>query len=210
MELMATGLNLLVLESHPGAADRAIASLEEAGHQVRRCHEGDGAAFPCKGLSGASDCPLDEPVDVTLLVRRGIAPRPTEHEDGVTCALRAHVPLVEDGADVLDPYEPFLTARVWAEDDVVQVVEAASQAALEELAADIRSSLVAFLVGAGRSEDSVEVRARAEHGVLHLELIGDDLDGTLAGRVSVKAADRARELPRRWRSIEVSVHEPVS
>src|SRR3546814_9180958 len=64
-------------------------------------HEPGEPAFPCKGLVDPSSCPLEGHIDVALLVRPRIAPRPTAVEDGVTCALRAGVPLVEDRKSVV-------------------------------------------------------------------------------------------------------------
>jgi hypothetical protein len=60
----------------------------------------------------AEHCPLAAHADVALLVRDRVAPYPTPLEQGAMCAVRAGVPLVEDGSAALDPYEPWLAARV--------------------------------------------------------------------------------------------------
>ncbi|MGZ4690569.1 MAG: hypothetical protein ACXWAY_13165, partial [Acidimicrobiia bacterium] len=62
-------MEVLVVESEPGAAAIAIAQLEAAGHRVARCHEPGSRAFPCAGLDPGR-CPLEEDaIDVVLTVR---------------------------------------------------------------------------------------------------------------------------------------------
>src|SRR3546814_13181207 len=78
-----------------------------------------------KGLVDPSSCPLEGHIDVALLVRPRIAPRPTAVEDGVTCALRAGVPLVEQGSEVLDPYGPWVALRTHTDADSVADCEEA-------------------------------------------------------------------------------------
>jgi hypothetical protein len=123
---MAQTLDVLVMESHPHAADEAVAALVAAAHRVHRCHEPGGRSFPCVGLTNPGACPLDRGIDVALLVRRRIAPRPTPWEGGVSCVIRAGVPLIEEGPEILDPFEPWVTAR--SDGDVV----AACSRVLEE------------------------------------------------------------------------------
>lgn len=198
-------LNVMVLESHPGAASRAESLLTERGHTVHRCHEPGQPSFPCSGLAGGHECPLDGEVDVALVVRRGVHPRPTTDEEGVTCALRAGIPLVEDGSDLLDPYANVLTARVWSGDDVVDTVERAATESLAPLERELESALEPFLRSAGREPDSVSVHARSEGRRLMIEVRGSDLEGTLGGLLAVRAVDRAREGRRTWESIEANV-----
>jgi hypothetical protein len=128
---MTRPLDVLVIESHPGVAASAVHALEAAGHHVQRCYDDDSLGFPCRGVIDPAECPLARHSDVALLVRGRVAPRPTELEQGASCALRAGVPLVEDGPAALDPFEPWLAARV--DDSVVNTCEAASDTALGEL-----------------------------------------------------------------------------
>lgn len=202
---MGTPLSVMVLESHPGSANRAVSKLTDRGHTVRRCHEPGRPSFPCNGLGGGPGCPLDGEVDVALVVRRGVSPRPTADEDGVTCALRAGLPLVEDGSDLLDPYAPLLTARVWASDDVSDVVERATAESLAPMERELEDALGPFLRSAGREPGSVRVRAEASGRHLVLHLSGPELDGTLGGLLGVRASDRARQGPRRWDAVEVTI-----
>src|SRR3546814_20188340 len=120
-------MDVLLIQSRPGAARAAAESLEAAGHRVHLCHEPGEPAFPCKGLVDPSSCPLEGHIDVALLVRPRIAPRPTAVEDGVTCALRAGVPLVEPGSELLDPSGPWVTLRTHTDDAVVASCAEATQ-----------------------------------------------------------------------------------
>lgn len=126
-------LDVLVIESRPGSGSSDAGRLEAAGHRAHRCYP-DVRPGPdplpardrylCTGVTKGS-CPIDEGVDVALLVRRRVVPRPVAREAGVSCALRAGVPVVEDGPAVLDPFEPWLAGRVAG--DVVAACEVAAE-----------------------------------------------------------------------------------
>jgi hypothetical protein len=118
-------MEVLVLESEPGAAAIAIAQLEAAGHRVKRCHERGARAFPCAGLDPGS-CPLDDDViDVVLTVRARSSARPSPLEDGVTCALRRRVPVVVAGRTTINPFAQY-PGTVAGTDDVVETCERAA------------------------------------------------------------------------------------
>jgi hypothetical protein len=104
-------MDVLMLETEPGAADSAIEELGDRGHHVFRGHEPGSPAFPCRALEGRGPCPLADPgIDVAVTVRDHPGTRPSLFEDGVACALRARVPLVVAGRATLNPYED------WAEE----------------------------------------------------------------------------------------------
>jgi hypothetical protein len=118
-------MEVLVVESEPGAAAIASAQLEAAGHRVFRCHDAGARPFPCRGLN-PGHCPLEEnEIDVALTVRCRSNPRPTPFEDGVSCALRYRVPVVVAGRTAIDPFAPFPVA-VAGVDDVVETCERAA------------------------------------------------------------------------------------
>lgn len=201
---MGTSLNLLIMESHSGAADRAAEQLEAEGHTVHRCHEGGGNAFPCVGVSGTHECPIDQQIDVALLVRRGVGPSPTPLEDGVPCALRAGIPVVEDGTDLLDPYGDFITTRVGTDETVSDACHRAVVEAMEPLEAEVDAALVPFLESNGLRAGDCTVRLEPRGDLLRIHLHAQGLTPTLTGQLSVKAVDTVRAMRRTWPSIEVT------
>lgn len=201
---MRTPLNLLILESHPGAADRAVTELEAEGHSVHRCHEPGAAAFPCAGVAGEHSCPLEAQVDAALLVRRGVSPSPTPLEDGVPCALRAGIPVVEDGTDVLDPYTEHITTRVGVDESLGDAVRRAVTEAMEPLEAEVHAALVPFLTANGFDAADCSVRLEPRGDLLRIHLHADGLPSMLTGQLSVKAVDTVRTMRRTWPSIEVT------
>ncbi len=89
---MTAELDVLVIESHPGAAAAATDALEAAGHRTATCHPaGAEAAFPCRAVIDPADCPLDDRPDVALLVRDRIT-EPGARDQGASCAIRAGIP----------------------------------------------------------------------------------------------------------------------
>lgn len=128
---MGDRLDILLIESQPGDGDLDAALLEAAGHSVHRCWPPQRYGrtprrdrYLCVGVT-RQRCPLQEGIDVALLVRGRLASEPTVRESGVTCALRASVPVVEDGVDLLDPFTPWLSGRAGM--DVVTACEEAAR-----------------------------------------------------------------------------------
>lgn len=184
-----TTLDVLLLESRPGDAAHAGTLLADAGHRVHRCWEDgvptrNGGFAPCTALTGGT-CPLDDGIDVALVVRSGVEPRAGDPEVGVRCALRARVPVVEDGADLLDPFAPWLAARVG--DDVVGTCEAAARDALAPSAATVRDGLAPLLAAEGLGPDAVDVALEAAGDHLTVRLHGPDVPPRLRQALSVRA-----------------------
>lgn len=138
-------MRVLVLEAEPGAAADAVQELEAHGHAVVRCHEEGRPAFPCAGLAGGGDCPLEVGgVDVAVTVRRHARSAPTPSEDGIACALRARVPVVVAGESMYNPYSVLGGVTVGTDDlanAIAEVVRDArpehSRVALEALRASL-------------------------------------------------------------------------
>ena len=90
-------MRVLMLESHRGIANDAVAEMTEAGYTIVRCDTSD-RRVPCRGLAAGGECPLDEYVDVAVLVQE-IGTCHVEH--GAVCAARSRVPVIEvDRADI--------------------------------------------------------------------------------------------------------------
>jgi hypothetical protein len=112
-------MRVLLLESHPGVANNALAQLTAAGYTVTRCDTAD-RNYPCRGLAAGGACPLDEHVDVAVLVQE-FGTRHVEH--GAVCAARSRVPIVEvDGAD-LEKRLPITSWTTVAERDLIDECE---------------------------------------------------------------------------------------
>lgn len=184
-----TELDVLVVESTPGAARPEIEALEAAGHRVHRCHEPDEPGFPCRAVSGAAPCPLEEGIDVGLLVRRGVAPRVTEHEHGVSCLLRAGIPVVEEGSAILDPYEGYVTRVVG---DVAAACDAAVHDAYAPLREAISVRIEKLMAGAGHGASDVEVTFRRHGTDLRIDLVGPRVLETVRQSLCVRVLDALR------------------
>lgn len=145
-------LDVLVIESHDGTADRQSDALTAAGHRVHRCTKRGTNAFPCTEITEPGSCPIDHGVDVALLVRRNVALRPVDREQGVSCAIRTGVPVVEDGPSVLDPFEPYVAARVTG--DLVETCEDAAAHAHDGLRDVVVERCATALTAAGVGADT--------------------------------------------------------
>ena len=150
-------MRTLLIESSPGVGAEAAAALSDAGHPVVRCHEEGQPTFPCGDLTSPGSCPLHGPgaVDVVLSVRHPDDAEPTAAEAGVTCALRAGVPVVVLGDQDANPFAA-LTVPV-ADDDPVAAVVAAYRTGKEVAAAPLLAEVVRLLEEAGAPAEGVAV-----------------------------------------------------
>src|SRR5690242_12699657 len=175
---MAAALRVLVLESERGPADVAIDHLRAAGHEVLRCHEPGATAFPCNGLVDHEHCPVRaSAVDVALTVRPQPRSQPAPHEDGVSCALERHIPVVVAGSTARNPFADYATAFVDGTDrDLVAAVENAAAAplprhgavaadALHETAVARGVDLVGAAVSVRRARGGLVVTVRGANGL---------------------------------------------
>jgi hypothetical protein len=189
-------MRVLVMESDRHAAEGAIAQLRAANHEVFRCHERGAAAFPCNALADASGCPLDTPggIDVALTVRAHPHPRPSAFEDGVSCALRRHVPLVVAGTSALSPFDEWTT--VIADGlGVVDACETAARLPIESLSRRGREAAETLLSTLGRDPAGTAVTVRRRDGrlVADVELPTGCADLHAAAATHVLGAVRADE-----------------
>lgn len=204
---MTRPLDVLVLENRRNGARIAAEELEAAGYRVHRCHEPADPSFPCRGVVNPSDCPLEGPIDVALVVRQHIHPYPSTLEDGVACAIRAGVPVVEDGSSILDPFEPWITARV-EHDPLTVTCHQAVDMAFQPIANDVLRRCRPLLDAAGI--DSSDVTCRLEMSwpklQVHLEVPGPVSAG-IREALAVRALDAVRSDRRKFEKINVQVHE---
>lgn len=207
---MTRSLDVLVLENGPGSAREAVAALEAAGHRVHRCHEPGEAPFPCKAVLDPAACPLHGPIDVALLVRHHVHPQPSPLEDGISCAIRAGVPVVEEGPGILDPYEPYITMRLDSSSrrSVAEVCEEAVQVAQRPLSDDIlrRCSLLFTSAGIDAGAVRCHMETRGSRLIVHLDVPGQVSNG-IREALAVRALDAVRATRRTYGAVNVQVHE---
>jgi hypothetical protein len=198
-------LNVLVLESERGAADAAACELEAAGHKVLRCHEPGAPAFPCKALAEEPSCPLREGVvDVALTVRKRPRSQPAPQEDGVTCALESHVPLVVAGAIVMNPYMKYATELVEEPYNVVEACERAAEAPLGRHADRAAGALASVLDVHEVTGVHPTVEVFRREGRLHVDVHGaNELDHTVKSIGSVRIIGALRQFDRDAGGIDV-------
>jgi hypothetical protein len=200
-------LDVMLLESDPGAADDAAEKLKDAGHRVHRCHEFGLSPFPCNGILDPKRCPLMGPVDVALLVRQHPRPRPTPNEDGVSCAIRARIPIVVDGPGALDPFEPWEAGHA----EHGEVVEACLDAAARgtaSLIAEIKARTAGVLVTAGVDPELVACRVDKIGGRTQVHFVGPIPDG-LRNSLAVRVLDTVRAAGRTFGQVDVSVEHAI-
>jgi hypothetical protein len=197
-------LNVLLLESEPGAALVARDELETAGHNVRYCHEPGGPAFPCSALLEGHTCPLEgEAIDVALDVRRHPGSQPTLREDGVMCALREHIPVVIAGAPALSPYADYASATRDRNFDVVETVERMAGATLERHTTAAASALHDVLERRGIAR-TPDVAVRRLRGALLISVSGaDPLDVPTKSMAAVRMTAAVRALDAHARGVDV-------
>jgi hypothetical protein len=118
---------VLVVGTDDWAADRAAASVEQAGLDVLRCHESGQPTFPCNAFNPGRTCPLDAGFDVVLTVRARPSREPEPGEVGVVCALRTGRPLVVAGVTMGNPFSKVATAVVAEGGDAAQACRIAAE-----------------------------------------------------------------------------------
>lgn len=194
-------LDVLLIESHPGNGAHEAAALTREGHTVHRCHEPGSAGFPCTEITSPGSCPLDRGVDVALLVRR-LTPHATDLEQGVSCALRAGVPVIEDGPAILDPFEPYLAGRVSG--GLIAACEDAAAQAWGPLREAILDRTAGVLASEGIDPGEVAVSFRRAGVDLHIELAGPPMSTSGRQALGVRVLDALRTSDRTFGQVDVS------
>jgi hypothetical protein len=211
---MTKTLDVLVVGRDRIATEQAMAQLEARGHRVHTCHEPGEPAFPCVGLLDPAACPLDAGIDVALLVRRGVHPGPLVEEDGVRCALRAGIPVVEDGSDILDPFDPWITDRVHASSDISAACMAAADRRFDELRSLVRQRIAGLAAAVGISALDTACLISHAAGDLVIDLhVPVALSAQQQQAFAVRVLDAVHASGRTYGQVNVNVHhvpEPLT
>ena len=195
----------LLLESDRFAGSEVARRLESAGHDVRRCHDAGGPAFPCRGLDGGS-CPVDEDggVDLAVTVRAHPHPRPTVYEDGVSCALRHHVPLVVTGKTVLQPFDGYAT-EIADTDELVARIDDLAAAPIARHSEEATAEAVRVLDSMGAASDGVAVEGRRRDGALKAEMhLPADTPLRVVELAAIRVAGVLRAIDPHARTVDVT------
>jgi hypothetical protein len=188
-------MKVLVIESLAGCADQHVAALEAAGSNATRCFPETWKSgkrinpYVCVGLSEGV-CPLDDGVDVALVVRPHGSARLTGREAGATCAFRAGIPVAEDGAEDFDPYEQWIDARVGT--NVVAACERAIERHFDGLRSEIRYRIDAVMRDAGLDPSALSFSFDVIGRDLHVTIRGPEVPSEIEQRLAVRAAEAIR------------------
>ncbi len=203
---MTKPLKVLLLESHPGAGTTTADRLVHDGHQVHRCHEPGDTGFACIGLGPDRHCPIDRHIDAAVLVRSEDTPDPTPLEDGVRCAIRAGIPVVEVSGTGPDPFAEWVALHA-DESSVSAACTTAVELAAQPLIAAVLAKVTPLLDEAGYNPDDVECTISTEFPDLDLDVgVPGPVDRPLEQALGVRAYDALRPLTRRYKTVNVTVH----
>lgn len=197
-------MRFLLLETQPHGADAVVAMLTAAGHDTARCHDPDAGVFPCAAVRG-EPCPVEgASVDAAITVRSFASPDPAPAEDGVSCALRHHVPVVVTGATDGNPFEAYAFADV-ALGEVLATCERAGSAPNASLTAAADAELADISRRQGLSDDAGSATVHRHAGDLRVELDLTDAALDFGAAAAVKVAGRLRQIDRNAGRIDVSL-----
>jgi hypothetical protein len=206
MRAMTNPLDVLMIESDSGIGSGPGSDLLEAGHRVHWCHDSFDHSFRCRGLQDPSTCPLERHVDVAFVARDGVSPRPTDLEGGVRCAIRAHVPIVEQGTEILDPYAPWVTERIGRGEDPVAACERAVGNAHGDLEERIRARIAGLLGASSIPAGDVHCRFRVTAQGLGIELVLPiEVSKRVKHALAVRVLDAVRSVGRTYGRVNVEV-----
>jgi hypothetical protein len=148
----------VLLVGHDGDTTAQLAdALTDADVEVARCHDPGRPTFPCHGLLGNRDCPLEGPAISAVVTATGRPGIDDDVEAGTSCALRRHVPLVLVGGRESSPLAPFAASHADEPDELVEAINAAIAAPLR----DHEAVAVAMFRQVLDKHDLFDVRAAA-------------------------------------------------
>jgi len=190
-------MRVLVVEREGGSGSRAVAQLEDHGHEVVRCDDAHAeSGLPCAGLPGGSGCPLDaEPIDVVVAVRGDAGGPSTDAETGIRCALRQRVPVMvlgsAEGASYADMVDEVAEMDSPALDDRVVALGRAGLAATASVAEDAVDPLLA---GHGIDRSAIDVSVTRTKARLRVHVQVDaPLDAKMRQACAVAAVGALRD-----------------
>lgn len=208
MPTLTPSVDVLLLETHPHVGDHAAADLEAAGHRVHRCFS-TALDRHCVALADGGRCPIDDGIDVAVLIRGPLEPVPTHLEDGALCARRADIPIVEQGPEHPDPWSAWIDVRVDPDSaELALVVSAAARWVDAPARAAICQTLTPLLQANGMDPAAMVCRIeRAGTGLAVHVTLPAPADVRLRSAIGVRVLDALRSAATKTiGSVDVYVH----
>lgn len=207
---MSESLDVLLIESHPGVGDPSAQVLVDAGHRVHRCHQSSDSGWVCVGLTDPTACPLEGHIDAAVLARTSGTTGRTEHEDGVRCAIRARVPIVQvrsgqvDG-DTTGTYGQWVTLNSHE-----RSLDAACRAAItlghQPMVDEVLDKVMPLVRDAGLPADVTHCTVSSRWPTMTVSItIPGPADRRLEQAVSVRAYDALRTYSQDFTTVDVTV-----
>ncbi len=169
-------MNVLVIETEMGGADREAQTLAQHGDIIFRCfpdHWGRDERtdpFKCIGVTDGA-CPLDCGVDVAVMRTDGLYP--SIHTAGSLCAMRRGIPVAE--------VEPGV--------DVVVIVDEAVAAGWEQLRREIRWRIAPLLSDLDVRGDAIDLDFETIGTDLYVTVTGPRIEPAESQRIASRVAD---------------------
>jgi hypothetical protein len=201
---MTNPLHVLMVESEPGRGAAVAEMLTSAGHDVERCYPAQGEGFPCVGVIDPQACPIYHDVDVAVVVRNP-SNTVTANEAGVSCAIRAGLPLVEVSDDPDSPFRGWastVTDKWWA----VDACEAAAFEGSAPLRREVGKRVDALLRRVGFDPASFHTTFVRQGDRLVVHVSGPTCDARVTQALSVRVLDGIRASGRTYGEVAVQVH----
>jgi hypothetical protein len=208
MTMEPASYDVLLLEPGPHAGDTAADRLTAGGHRVHRCYASPESPH-CAALEERGGCPIDDHIDVAVVVRRSLTPARTARESGVACARRAGIPIVQEGPDVPALGDPWVTTYVRLGEPGLATVTTAAVRAADAPAVDaVRRTIGPLLRAAGIDESEVVCSLERSGTALAVHVIlPRPASAPLRGAIGVRVLDALRSAATRTLGdIDVYVH----
>ena len=133
---------------------------------------------------------------------------PGSGEVGVRCAVRAGVPIVEHGDDLLDPFADWVDHRADGA-SVVAACETAAAAAFEPIQDRMRLLSERLLEPHGATADQLTLRVERDGSRLAVVVNGPPVPDATARAICDRAHSALRHAPRRYSVVDVSYSAAV-
>lgn len=198
-------MHVLIPQTETPGAHIAAARLRGQGHTVSTCYE-DSQSPWCKAVAGTG-CPLDDAVDMVVVMRPKATSERLPREEAALCAASRGVPVVIGGAIGGHPYGAIATADDESSDitSVVRTVAALPLVRHSTAAtAALRQSVAAH--GVDPADAWAEVYRRDGGLKVRMYLPSDCPDSSLVGMAAVRVLGAMSDVDPWAQRVDVSAN----